>query len=128
MGCKTVALSGMQAEKRGAHDSVIWTLAWHPAGHLLATGSGDTCTKFWGRARPGDPWRDREQREQEENAATEGVGPDAFGVVTSGGVMGGARVARRACLAEGLVAGGEDLEEVCICCCVTLPDVICLLV
>ncbi|KAL3135617.1 hypothetical protein ABBQ38_006098 [Trebouxia sp. C0009 RCD-2024] len=61
-----------QAEKRGAHDSVIWTLAWHPAGHLLATGSGDTCTKFWGRARPGDPWRDREQREQEENAATEG--------------------------------------------------------
>ena len=63
----------MQAEMRGAHDSVIWTLAWHPAGHLLATGSGDTCTKFWGRARPGDPWRDREQREQEENAATEGV-------------------------------------------------------
>ena len=63
----------MQAERRGAHDSVIWTLAWHPAGHLLATGSGDTCTKFWGRARPGDPWRDREQREQEENAATEGV-------------------------------------------------------
>ncbi len=62
----------MQAEKRGAHDSVIWTLAWHPAGHMLATGSGDTCTKFWGRARPGDPWRDREQREQEENAATEG--------------------------------------------------------
>lgn len=62
----------MQAEMRGAHDSVIWTLAWHPAGHMLATGSGDTCTKFWGRARPGDPWRDREQREQEENAATEG--------------------------------------------------------
>ncbi len=62
----------LQAEKRGAHDSVIWTLAWHPAGHMLATGSGDTCTKFWGRARPGDPWRDREQREQEENAATEG--------------------------------------------------------
>lgn len=61
-----------QAEKRGAHDSVIWTLAWHPAGHMLATGSGDTCTKFWGRARPGDPWRDREQREQEETAATEG--------------------------------------------------------
>ncbi len=65
-------LALLQAEKRGAHDSVIWTLAWHPAGHMLATGSGDTCTKFWGRARPGDPWRDREQREQEENAATEG--------------------------------------------------------
>ena len=79
----------MQAEKRGAHDSVIWTLAWHPAGHLLATGSGDTCTKFWGRARPGDPWRDREQREQEENAATEGVEPDAVGTVTSEGVTGG---------------------------------------
>ena len=61
-----------QAEVRGAHEGVIWTMAWHPAGHILATGSGDTCTKFWGRAQPGDPWRDRGQQEQEANAATEG--------------------------------------------------------
>lgn len=118
MGCQIVALHGVQAEKRGAHDSVIWTLAWHPAGHLLATGSGDTCTKFWGRARPGDPWRDREQREQEENAATEGVeNPMTLELFTCGVVMGGTagggggQGGAGACLAEGLGAGGEDFEK-----------------
>ena len=121
----------MQAEKRGAHDSVIWTLAWHPAGHLLATGSGDTCTKFWGRARPGDPWRDREQREQEENAATEGVEPDAVGTVTSEGVTGGYQGGmeggggRGAVLAEGLAVGQDDFKGHSFVV-FSLPDFVCL--
>lgn len=38
----------------GAHDQAIWTLDWHPLGHILATGSNDNNTKFWGRNRPGD--------------------------------------------------------------------------
>ena len=38
-----------QAEVRGAHEASIWAAAWHPAGHLLATGSGDFATKFWCR-------------------------------------------------------------------------------
>jgi len=36
-----------------AHDMAIWDMAWHPAGHLLATGSNDRQTKFWARNRPG---------------------------------------------------------------------------
>lgn len=56
---------------RGAHEGSVWTFAWHPAGHVLATGAADAATKFWCRARPGDAWRDRNQREQEEGAASE---------------------------------------------------------
>ena len=45
----------LQAEVAGAHDASVLGLAWHPAGHLLASGSADTTTKFWARARPGRP-------------------------------------------------------------------------
>ena len=24
-----------------AHDSVVWSLSWHPLGHILASGSND---------------------------------------------------------------------------------------
>lgn len=34
---------------RGAHEASIWTAAWHPAGHLLATGAADCAIKFWCR-------------------------------------------------------------------------------
>lgn len=37
-----------------AHDNVIWSLDWHPLGHVLASGSNDRITRFWTRARPGD--------------------------------------------------------------------------
>lgn len=37
-----------------AHDFTIWTLDWHPLGHILASGSNDRVTRFWTRARPGD--------------------------------------------------------------------------
>nr|XP_002129198.1 pre-mRNA 3' end processing protein WDR33 [Ciona intestinalis] len=43
----------------GAHDSLIWSLAWHPLGHILVSGSNDHSTKFWTRNRPGDQMRDR---------------------------------------------------------------------
>ena len=36
-----------------AHDMAIWDMKWHPAGHLLATGSNDRQTKFWARSRMG---------------------------------------------------------------------------
>jgi len=32
-----------------AHGGVIRDMAWHPLGHLLATGSKDYFTKFWSR-------------------------------------------------------------------------------
>ncbi|KAI6373665.1 hypothetical protein MCOR25_003438 [Pyricularia grisea] len=37
-----------------AHDFGIWSLDWHPLGHILASGSNDRITRFWTRARPGD--------------------------------------------------------------------------
>jgi len=37
-----------------AHEGPIWSLAWHPLGHLLVSGSNDYSTRFWSRARPGD--------------------------------------------------------------------------
>jgi len=38
-----------------AHESAVWSLDWHPQGHLLCSGSNDRATRFWERARPGDP-------------------------------------------------------------------------
>lgn len=32
-----------------AHDNAIWTMSYHPMGHLLATGSYDQTVKWWGR-------------------------------------------------------------------------------
>lgn len=37
-----------------AHDYAVWSLDWHPMGHILASGSNDRITRFWTRARPGD--------------------------------------------------------------------------
>lgn len=37
-----------------AHDFAIWSMDWHPLGHILATGSNDRVTRFWSRTRPGD--------------------------------------------------------------------------
>ncbi|RDW59749.1 hypothetical protein BP6252_12836 [Coleophoma cylindrospora] len=44
-----------------AHDFAIWSLDWHPLGHILASGSNDRVTRFWTRARPGevDCFKDR---------------------------------------------------------------------
>lgn len=37
----------------------MWTLAWHPVGHILCSGSNDHTVKFWTRNRPGDQMRDK---------------------------------------------------------------------
>lgn len=42
-----------------AHDSIVWTLAWHPLGHILCSGSNDHSSKFWTRNRPGDQMKDK---------------------------------------------------------------------
>ncbi|EUB63268.1 WD repeat-containing protein 33 [Echinococcus granulosus] len=41
-----------------AHDNMIWSLAWHPLGHILVSGGNDFTTKFWTRNRPGDILKD----------------------------------------------------------------------
>ncbi|XP_070560840.1 pre-mRNA 3' end processing protein WDR33-like [Ptychodera flava] len=42
-----------------AHEGMVWSLAWHPLGHILCSGSNDHSTKFWTRNRPGDKMRDK---------------------------------------------------------------------
>jgi polyadenylation factor subunit 2 len=37
-----------------AHDFTVWSMDWHPMGHILASGSNDRVTRFWTRPRPGD--------------------------------------------------------------------------
>ena len=37
-----------------AHEMAIWTMDWHPLGHILASGSNDRVTRFWARPRPGE--------------------------------------------------------------------------
>ena len=37
-----------------AHDSHVFSLAWHPLGHMLCSGSNDQHAKFWTRQHPGD--------------------------------------------------------------------------
>lgn len=38
-----------------AHEQAIWSMDWHPYGHILTTGSNDHTSKFWTRNRPGEP-------------------------------------------------------------------------
>nr|KAG5689276.1 hypothetical protein BaRGS_005284 [Batillaria attramentaria] len=42
-----------------AHEGMVWSLHWHPGGHILVSGSNDHSTKFWTRNRPGDEMRDK---------------------------------------------------------------------
>ncbi|KAF8252131.1 WD40 repeat-like protein [Wilcoxina mikolae CBS 423.85] len=44
-----------------AHEYAIWSMEYHPLGHILCTGSNDRITRFWTRPRPGesDGFRDR---------------------------------------------------------------------
>lgn len=37
-----------------AHQKTIWSMDYHPVGHILCTGSIDNTVKFWIRKRPGD--------------------------------------------------------------------------
>lgn len=44
------------------HESAVWSLDWHPVGHILCSGSNDHSTKFWTRGRPGDTSEEKESR------------------------------------------------------------------
>ena len=54
-----VPIASPQAEVRNAHETAVRGMAWHPMGHVLSTCSHDTSTKFWGRARPGDTYKEK---------------------------------------------------------------------
>lgn len=42
-----------------AHDGIVWSLDWHPLGHILCSSSSDFSTRFWTRNRPGDQVHDK---------------------------------------------------------------------
>lgn len=50
----TQAVSPPRATLSQAHDSNVWSLAYHPFGHILVSASNDHTTRFWSRERPGD--------------------------------------------------------------------------
>ncbi|PPQ67555.1 hypothetical protein CVT24_002835 [Panaeolus cyanescens] len=50
----TTPVSSPRATLSQAHDSNIWSLAFHEFGHILVSGSNDHTTRFWSRERPGD--------------------------------------------------------------------------
>ncbi|KAL8292895.1 hypothetical protein RQP46_000589 [Phenoliferia psychrophenolica] len=43
----------LKDELEFAHDSNVWSLAFHPLGHILCSASNDHTTRFWSRGRPG---------------------------------------------------------------------------
>jgi len=52
-----------------AHESAVWSLQYHPLGHLLCSGSNDRATRFWARPRPFDPDLKRDRYHLGEEAA-----------------------------------------------------------
>ena len=63
-----------------AHDSSIWSIDWHPLGHILATGSNDHYTRFWSRSLPGQPTSFHDQFHLgEEGAEAQGTWDRKFG-------------------------------------------------
>ena len=63
-----------------AHDSSIWSLDWHPLGHILASGSNDHYTRFWSRAQPGSTTCFKDQFHLgEEGAEAQGTWDRKFG-------------------------------------------------
>ncbi|KAF8811992.1 WD40 repeat-like protein [Phlegmacium glaucopus] len=50
----TQSVSPPRATLSQAHDSNVWSLAYHPFGHILVSASNDHTTRFWSRERPGD--------------------------------------------------------------------------
>eukprot|EP00200_Dunaliella_tertiolecta_P011847 CAMPEP_0202375406 /NCGR_PEP_ID=MMETSP1127-20130417/6090_1 /ASSEMBLY_ACC=CAM_ASM_000462 /TAXON_ID=3047 /ORGANISM="Dunaliella tertiolecta, Strain CCMP1320" /LENGTH=521 /DNA_ID=CAMNT_0048972873 /DNA_START=382 /DNA_END=1947 /DNA_ORIENTATION=- len=86
-----------QAVVQGAHDKEVWSVAWHPVGHLLASGSADLCTKFWCRPRPGDIFQERLLDETDGL----GLGFDFMGFRTGAGSVASAAAPSAAATAAG---------------------------
>ena len=57
-GSSVAAKEECAAQVKGGHEAAIWSMTWHPAGHILCSGSNDNTTKFWCRNRPGEVPRD----------------------------------------------------------------------
>ncbi|KAG7093587.1 hypothetical protein E1B28_007253 [Marasmius oreades] len=59
-----------------AHDSNVWSMQFHPLGHLLVSASNDHTTRFWSRERPGEGVGEEGVKPGDAEWAGEGEGPD----------------------------------------------------
>ena len=60
-----------------AHDLAIWSMQYHPLGHVLCTGSNDRATRFWARPRPDDPTFEKDRYYLGEDAEELAANPKA---------------------------------------------------
>lgn len=47
-----LANSGHLCTVEKAHSTMIWGMAWHPQGHMIASTGNDHKIRFWGRCKP----------------------------------------------------------------------------
>ncbi|KAG2437617.1 hypothetical protein HYH02_011256 [Chlamydomonas schloesseri] len=82
-----------------AHEAAVWSAAWHPLGHVLASAGADNKCQFWCRKRPGDIFADAFDA-----ASTAAPGGSAASATAASGV--GASLGDAVGLAAGSTAGG----------------------
>lgn len=73
-----------------AHEMAVWSLDYHPLGHMLVSGANDKTTRIWARARPGDKigYVDWYHTTPEAAAAAAAAGNPVPGAVGMPGVIG----------------------------------------
>ncbi|KAK1162730.1 pre-mRNA 3' end processing protein WDR33-like [Acipenser oxyrinchus oxyrinchus] len=107
--------TGVEKEVGGmemAHEGMIWSLAWHPLGHILCSGSNDHTSKFWTRNRPGDKMRDRYNLNllsgmSEDGVEYDDIEPNSMAAIPGMGIPEQLKMAM-----EQEQTGKEELDEV----------------
>lgn len=73
-----------------AHEKAVYTMEYHPLGHVLCTAGADKSMRFWSRGRPNEPavFSDSAYTGEERVVAEEVHGEDLAGPAPRGGVPG----------------------------------------
>ncbi|RHZ17622.1 hypothetical protein DYB37_006163 [Aphanomyces astaci] len=97
------------------HDNAVWDIQWHPAGHVVASGSNDHSTKFWCRNRPGDCMDDKYNAGVGEERDMDGMIPGHHHHGGGGGGQGGPSSASMMMMGGGsfkpMHGGGHWIED-----------------
>lgn len=111
------AATSPRATLSQAHDSNVWSLAYHPLGHLLVTASNDQTTRFWSRERPGDSTSvekppdivDMSGQDEDDDIFVPGFGAASSSAHT--GFMGGGSIGGQSVGGYGRGWGGKDEDD-----------------
>ncbi|KAF6258469.1 WD40-repeat-containing domain protein [Scenedesmus sp. NREL 46B-D3] len=112
-GCLMFCMVGQTqplTKVEAAHEGPVLGVGFHPNGHMLATCSMEACTKMWVRPKPGDPWRDAKQGEQDEASAYSELLASAATAGAAAGQQGAAAGAGGAAAAPGQLPGGISVK------------------